>query len=48
MKALTPLKDIQPKEKNEDFNENHQSDEESEDKVEKVDIDLDKLKEFLT
>ena len=48
MKALTPLKDIQPKEENEDFNENHQSDEESEDKVEKVDIDLDKLKEFLT
>ena len=44
MKALTPLKDIQPKEENEDFNENHQSDEESEDKVEKVDIDLDKLK----
>ena len=40
------MKHIQPIEENEDLNENHQSEEESEDEVEKVDIDLDKLKEF--
>ena len=40
------MKDIQPIEENEDLNENHQSGEESKDEVEKVDIDLDKLKEF--
>ena len=43
IKELTPLKDIQPIEENEDLNGNHQS-EESEDKVEKVDIDLDRPK----
>ena len=42
------MKDIQPIEENEDLSENHQSEEESEDEVEKVDIDLDSLKNFLS
>ena len=42
------MKDIQPIEENEDLNENHQSEEESENEVEKVDIGLYKLKEFLS
>ena len=42
------MKDIQPIEENEDLNENHQSEEKLEDEVEKVDIDLDRLKEFLS
>ena len=41
------MKVIQTIEENDDLNENHQS-EESEDEVEKVDIDLDRLKKFLS
>ena len=41
------MKVIQTIEENDDLNENHQS-EESEDEVEKVDIDLDRLKNFLS
>ena len=35
-------------EENDGLNENHQSEEESEDKVERVHIDLDRRKEFLS
>ena len=42
------MKNIQPIEENEDLNENHQSEEESEDEIEKVDIDLGKAKDFLS
>ena len=41
------MKVIQTIEENDDLNENHQR-EESEDEVEKVDIDLDRLKKFLS
>ena len=42
------MKNIQPIEENEDLNENHQSEEESEDEIENVDINLGKVKDFLS
>ena len=48
IKELTTWKNIQPVEENDGLNENHQSEEESEDKVKKIHIDLDRRKEFLS
>lgn len=48
IRELTPLEDIQLIEKNEYLNENHEFKEESEDEVEKVNIDLDRLNKFLS
>lgn len=42
------MEDIQLIEKNEYLNENHEFEEESEDEVEKVNIDLDRLNKFLS